>query len=299
MNQGKHRFIAAFLATPLLVYVVFVISPYVQAVYISMTRWSGFGSNRPFTGSANYARLIEDPQFWQALGHNALLLLVVPLVTIALGLFFASMLNVGGGRGRGVRGTGFYRVVYFLPYVLPVVIAAVLWQFIYNPQFGLLNASLDTVGLGALKQSWLGDPVVALWSVMAMMIWIGTGFYVVLFSAALQSIPREVYEAAELDGAGRFQTMLRVTLPMLRDTVQVAYVYLGIMALDGFALVQVLTPTGGPDNATQVVAKYMYDAAFERGEFGYAAAIGVALCVLTLLFAGVVFRAFRRERLEF
>jgi N-acetylglucosamine transport system permease protein len=302
MNKGKYRFVAAFLAAPVLLYAVFVVSPYVQAAYISLTSWSGLTSAKPFIGLGNYVRLVQDGDFWVALAHNAILLLVVPIVTIVLGLFFASMLNVGSGAGRGVRGVrgaGLYKVVFFLPYIMPAVIAAVLWEFIYNPQIGMLDGALDALGLGGLKRDWLGDPSVALWSLMGVMVWAGVGFYVVLFSAAMQSIPKDIYEAAELDGASRWAVMRRITVPMLRSTVQVAYIYLGIAALDAFTLVQVITPKGGPDNSTSVVALYLYDTAFQQGEFGYASAIGVAMCVLTLVLAAITFRSGRRERLEF
>lgn len=302
MNHGRFRMIALFLVLPLTLYGSLVVSPYAQAFYISLTSWSGFTAEKPFVGLANFQRLLSDPGFWQALGHNGLLLLVVPLVTIVLGIFFAAMLNVGGTSGKvtGVRGAAFYRRVYFLPHILPVVITAVLWQFIYNPQIGLLNSGLESTGLGGLARTWLGDPTVALGSLILVMVWAGVGFYVVLFSAAMQGIPKDIFEAADLDGAGRWQTMRKITLPLLRDTVQVAYIYLGIHALDAFALFMVLTPDGGPDQSTMVVSQYLYISAFSNGKFGYATAIGVTLCLLSLLLAAITFRTSRsKTQIEF
>jgi N-acetylglucosamine transport system permease protein len=276
---------------------VLVVSPYAQAFQISLTSWSGFTADKPFVGFDNFQRLLQDPEFWQALAHNGLLLLVVPLVTIALGLFFAAMLNVGGSGGKvaGVRGSAFYRRVYFLPHILPVVITAVLWQFIYNPQIGLLNGGLEAIGLGGLAHSWLGDPTVALWALIGVLVWAGVGFYVVLFSAAMQSIPKDIFEAVELDGAGRFQTLTRITLPLLRETVQVAWIYLGIHALDAFALFMVLAPSGGPDNSTMVLSQYLYLSAFQKGHFGYATAIGVLLSLLSLLMTALTFGTSRKK----
>jgi N-acetylglucosamine transport system permease protein len=301
MRHGRIRIITLFLAAPLTLYGVFVASPLVQAFYISLTSWSGYTGAQPFVGLSNYRQLVADPMFWQALEHNGLLLVAVPLITIALGLFFASMLNVGAHSGavKGVRFSSFYQKAYFLPHILPVVITAVLWQFLYNPQLGLINSLLDSAGLGSLKQTWLGNPRVALWSMVAIMVWAGVGFYVVLFSAAMQSIPKDLYEAADLDGAGRTRTMLTITLPLMRETVQVAYIYLGIGALDAFTLFQVLQPDGGPNNSTNVIAQYLYQSAFDNGQFGYASAIGVVLCILTLLLAAVTFGLSRRERIEF
>jgi N-acetylglucosamine transport system permease protein len=297
VNHGKTRIILLFLALPLTLYAVLVVSPYAQAFQISLTSWSGFTAGKPFVGFDNFQRLLQDPEFWRALAHNGLLLLVVPLVTIALGLFFAAMLNVGGSGGKvaGVRGSAFYRRVYFLPHILPVVITAVLWQFIYNPQIGLLNGGLEAIGLGGLAHSWLGDPTVALWALIGVLVWAGVGFYVVLFSAAMQSIPKDIFEAAELDGAGRFQTLTRITLPLLRETVQVAWIYLGIHALDAFALFMVLAPSGGPDNSTMVLSQYLYLSAFQKGHFGYATAIGVLLSLLSLLMTALTFGTSRKK----
>ncbi|WP_412538788.1 sugar ABC transporter permease [Longispora sp. K20-0274] len=302
MNHGRLRIIALFLVLPLTLYGTLVVSPYAQAFYISLTSWSGFTAEKPFVGLDNFQRLYSDPDFWNALAHNGILLLVVPFVTIVLGIFFAAMLNVGGRAGKvtGVRGAAFYRRVYFLPHILPVVITAVLWQFIYNPQIGLLNSGLKNTGLGALARTWLGDPKVALGSLILVMIWAGVGFYVVLFSAAMQSIPKDIFEAADLDGASRWRTLFHITLPLLRDTVQVAYIYLGIHALDAFALFMVLSPDGGPDQSTMVVSQYLYISAFSNGKFGYATAIGVTLCLLSLLLAAVTFRMSRtKNQIEF
>lgn len=303
MRYGKYRFIASFLAVPLVLYVVFVVSPYLQAFYISLTDWQGFSDQRNFIGLANYVELATDPKFWLAMSHNLIMLIVVPLVTIVLALFFASMTTVAGRRGSmargGVRGSRFYQVTYFFPHVVPVVIAGVLFAFFYNPEAGLLNGVLRLVGFGWLTQPWLGSTTFALPAVMAVMIWGAVGFYFVVFSAAMKSVPNDVYEAAVLDGAGRARIFRSITVPMIWDSVQVSYIYLGIAALDGFALLQVMLPAGGPDTSTQVVAQYLYQSAFTDGRFGYASAIGVALCLVTLVLALVVLRSGRREQIEY
>jgi len=155
------------------------------------------------------------------------------------------------------------------------------------------------VGLGGLARSWLAEPAFALMAVMAVLVWSSVGFYVVLFSAAIEGIPRELFEAALLDGAGKWATFSRVTLPLVRETVQVAFVYLGIAALDAFAVVQVMTVgPGGPDGATEVIGLSLYRTAFTYGKFGYASAMGVALFFATLTLAVLALRSGRRERLE-
>jgi N-acetylglucosamine transport system permease protein len=309
MRHGKYRFIIGFLAAPLAMYAVFVISPFIQAFQISMTDWSGLTPDMNFIGLENYDKLVHNDLFWQALWHNVIILLVVPVVTLGLGLFFAFMLNVGGRRRKGaaavtgVRGAGLYKVVYFFPQVLSITIVAVLWQQIYNPDpdDGLLNSLFGAVGLSSLQQSWLGDPNLALICIMVVMVWCSVGFYVVLFSAGMSSIPSDIYEAALLDGASRVHTFFRVTLPLLWDTVSIAWVYLGFIALDAFAYVQIMSvQNGGPDNATQVVPLLLWKTAFrESSQYGLAAAMGIAMLIVTMVFAVLTLRFSRRERVEF
>jgi N-acetylglucosamine transport system permease protein len=308
MRHGKYRFIIGFLAIPVALYAVLVISPFIQDFQISLTDWSGLTPEKHYIGLDNYQKIIHNNLFWKALWHNVLMLLIVPIVTLALGLFFAFMLNVGGRRKgsasvAGVRGAGFYKIVYFFPQVLSVTVIAVLWEQIYNPDpdNGLLNSLLGDVGLTSLQQSWLGDPNIALACIMAVMVWANVGFYVVLFSAGMASIPGEIYEAALLDGANRSVTFFRVTLPLLRDTVATGWVYMGIIAMDGFAFVQLMSVNnGGPSETTDVVPLLLYKTAFrDNSQYGMAAAMGVAMLIVTLLFAVLTLRLSRRERIEF
>lgn len=281
--------VVGFLALPIALYSVFVLSPYAQAVYISMTDWNGFARHLRFVGLDNFTRLAHDDLFWTGLRHNGVMLLVLPVVTIGLGLFFASMLNVDRA-GRGVRGSSVYKLLFFFPQVLPIAVIGVLWQFVYTPRSGLLNAALGT------QMAWLGNPDTALAAVIVVVIWSSVGFYVVLFSAAMQAIPQEIYEAAELDGAGRLRTFIGITLPLLRDTVRVGLIYISIGALDGFALIQIMTVgPGGPDNATEVVGMTLYRRAFTDGQFGYASAMGVVMMFLTLTLAVILQYRPRRE----
>jgi N-acetylglucosamine transport system permease protein len=202
------------------------------------------------------------------------------------------------GRG-GVRGSRFYQVVFVFPHVVPLVIAGVLFGFFYNPEAGLLNGLLRLVGFDWLTRAWLGDTTFALPAVMAVLIWSFVGFFYIVLSAAMKSLPTDVFEAAVLDGAGGIRTFVSITIPMLTDSLKTSYIYLGILMLDCFALLQVMLPDGGPDGSTEVVAQYLYRAAFTEGRFGYASAIGVALCLVTLVLAVVVLRMGRRERVEF
>ncbi|MFH9740441.1 carbohydrate ABC transporter permease [Streptomyces roseolus] len=309
MQHGKYRFIAGFLVVPLALYALFVIWPFIQSIYYSLTDWSGLSPEFGFVGLDNYTRLLDDEIFWKSLQHSLTFAVVLPLVTVGFALFLAFMLNVGGRRRKGaavtgVRGSSFYKIVYFFPQVLSIVIVALLFQFAYNPNSGAINSFLKAVGLGSIQPDWLGDPNLALICVMVVLVWSTVGFFVVLFSAGMASIPRDFYEAALLDGANRFTTFFKITLPLLWDTVQSGWIYMGILALgaESFAVVQIMTvgPNGGgPDYSTIVMPLYVYQKAFRDGQAAYATTIGVALLFVTLAFAAVVMKLGRRERLEF
>ncbi|MEU4511907.1 sugar ABC transporter permease [Nonomuraea wenchangensis] len=293
-------FITSFLAAPVILYLVYVISPYAQAFYIAMTDWRGVTATPAFVGLDNFVRLFGDDIFWKAVTHNAALLVLLPLSTIVIALFFAFLLNVGGPQGvTGIRGSKFYRVVFFFPQVLAVAVVAVLFQQVFRPDgSGMLNGPLMALGMRPI--GFLSDPDVAFWSVLGVMVWQAVGFYVVLFSAGLASIPRDMFEAAQIDGAGRVSLFFRVTLPLLWDTVQVAWVYLGILALDVFAIVWVMTDQhGGPDWSTTVMAAEIYRNAFQYFRFGYASALGVMMFVFIVGFSVLSLRLSRRERIEY
>jgi N-acetylglucosamine transport system permease protein len=313
MRHGKARFILGFLAAPLVLYGYYVVWPFIQTVGYSLTDWGGYSGTQNFVGLANYARLFKDDLVQKAFWHSVFFLVTLPLFTIALALFLAFLLNVGG-RGnragvRGVWGSTLYKVIFFFPVVLSLVVVAIMWQQIYRgDNQGLINGLLikfhlvdaqDPINFIANPEPFLGIPAV-LWWLLVVAIWSGTGFYMVLFSAAMQSIPKDIYEAALLDGASRIASFVRITLPLLRDTVSVAWVYLGFIALDMYALVYVLTPSqGGPNHASEILPSLINFNAFQRGKYGYACAIAVALAIFTMILAAVQLRITRRERIEF
>ena len=292
-SLDRITFMAAFLGLPLLIFVVFVLWPVVQAFYYSMTDWSGFSSEMHFTGLDNFQKLVHDEIFLHAVRNNLLLALVVPAVTIVAALAIAIVVTVGGpssGTIRGIRGAGGYRVISFFPYVVPAVVIGLIWAQVFDPAAGLLNGFLTKIGLSGFKDfAWLGETSTAMPASMFVMIWASVGFYTVLFVAAIKGIPAEMYESARLDGAGRFRTSWSITVPLIRDNVQTAYIYIGILALDAFVFMQAMNPGGGPNNTTLTMSQYLLTTAFKKGQFGYATAMGVVLALITLAFALVVF----------
>jgi N-acetylglucosamine transport system permease protein len=303
MKYGRYPFIVGFLAPGLLLYIVFVLSPFAQAFHYSLTDWTGISPEFEYVGLQNFERLLNDSIFLRALRNNAMVLVFVPAISVFLALLFAFLLNVGGGATsagvKGIRGSGFYKLVFFMPQVLAIPVIAVIWSVIFEPtSTGLANSALGAVGIGPL--GFLSDPDLALWCVMWVLVWGSVGFYLVLFNAAISSVPREIFEAAVIDGASRSATFRRVTLPLLWDTVQTSWVYLAILALDIYALVAVMTAgPGGPDNATQVMSLQIAQNGFNFGRAGYASAMGVVLFFLTMVIAVFMLRISRRERIEY
>jgi len=292
-SWNRISFMLVFLVLPLAIFVIFVLSPFVQALYYSMTDWTGFSPNMNFVGLSNFVKLFQDTTFLKALRNNALLALVVPLVTIVVALIIAIVVTVGGpsrGTVRGVRGAGFYRVISFFPYCVPAIVIGLIWAQVYDPAAGLLNGFLTGIGLsGFANFAWLGEVATAMPASMWVIIWSFIGFYTVLFIAAIKGVPAELLEAARIDGAGRARTAVSITIPMIRDTVQTAYIYLGIAALDAFVYMQAMNPGGGPNNTTLTMSQELFTVAFRKGQFGYATAMGVVLAAVTLMFAAIVF----------
>jgi len=300
MRHGKYPFIIGFLVVPVALYCTFVVAAYIQSFQLAMTSWSGFGAIK-YIGFENFQKLWNDDLFWKSLRHNLYLLILLPLVTVALALVIAFLLNVGGssrgGQTRGVYGSKAYRIIFFFPQLLALAIVAVIFQRVFGPdKSGMIN--------GLFPDSWkpwlfLADERWAMTCILIVLIWQAVGFYVVLFSAGMGSIPAEIYEAAALDGASRITLFFRVTIPLLWGTIQVAWVYLGIAAFDAFALVNIMTvDRGGPNGASSVLSLMIYRNTFEFSQVGYASAIGVVLFFLTLTFAALTLRVTRRESVE-
>jgi N-acetylglucosamine transport system permease protein len=300
MYYRKYRLIIPFLLPALILYFVFVLYPYARAFYISLTSWRGTSANMPYVGLGNYRKLIDETRFMDALTRNAQLLVVLPLVTISIALLFAALFTQGG-KGQGVRGSSFYRITFFFPQVISAVVIGILFTYVYSPNNGLLNGLLRAVNLDNLTRAWLGNPNTILWAIAAVSVWSSVGFYMVIFIASMQSIPTTFYEAAVLDGAGKWRQFKDITIPLMWETIRTALIYIAIAALDFFTLVQVMTGGGssGASRKAEVASVYMYSEAFTKSRWGSASAVGVILLLLTLLLSIVVMRVTRRETYEF
>lgn len=295
MKREERTLIFSFLAIPVALYALFVLVPYGAAMVVAFTRWRALSANITFTGFNNFIKLYRDEQFWQALSHNGIALIVLPIATLSLALFFAFLFT------QGIRMARLFRVIFFFPQVLSAVVVAVLWGFIYHPTVGLLNAFLELIGIESLANfTWLGDPKTVFGSILVVVIWQSVGFYMVLFVSGMEGIPHEYYEAARLDGAVGWALFRNITVPLLWETIRTSLVFVAIGAMDLFAIVTVMTNgTGGPSQAADVVPVLLYRTAFTNGEFGYAAAIGVALLLIILGLSFLSLRLTQRETVQY
>jgi len=276
------------LVTPFLVfYVLFLVGPLVYDVVLSFFNTSlvksGLGS---FVGFANYTELFRDHQFWSAMWHTILFTLVSTPPLVILPLFFAIVVN------RIKHGQWFFRLAFFLPYILPSAAIALVWLFIYEPGYGLIAGFFNLIGLG--DPGWLSDPNVALYSVVLVTVWWTIGFNFVLYLAGLQDISRELYEASALDGASRWQQTWRLTIPMLGRTTTLVTVLQIIASLKVFDQIYLILQ-GGPNYATRPAIEWIYDTAFTSQRVGYASAASFILFIVILIVSFVWLALVRRQ----
>ncbi len=276
-RKRKHGgFIPWLFALPaLLVYIAFLVYPAFSSLFFSLTDWDGLSPSYNIVGLDNYTAMVHDEVVIRAAVNNLIWTVVTIAVPVVLGLTLAVMLN-----GK-VRGKPILRMVFYTPGVLPLVAVASIWGWLYNPDYGAVNAALRAIGLDALAQPWLGQNSTALAAVMVPAIWLRTGFPMLLYLAALQGIPRDQYEAATMDGATRSQQFWHITMPNLKPA---HYIVLALSLIDSFKVFDLIYATtyGGPGTATQVMGTWMYFNVFQYYQAGYGTAIAVVITLVAI-----------------
>jgi raffinose/stachyose/melibiose transport system permease protein len=276
-----------YLLPAFLVFGAFVLAPLAHAIWISFYDWDGLTVGT-WTGLSNYGDVISDPALRSAFGHALFLLIFYAVLPLVIGLLLAGLM----ARGR-VRGLALFRTLLFLPQVIAMVVVAVMWRMIYDPENGALNRILRGVGLDGLAKSWLGDFTWALPSVGFIGTWVYFGLAMVLLTAGVQKIPSSLFDAARVDGAGPVREFFAVTLPALRGEIAVTLTLTTTYALRNFDLVYITTK-GGPGDSTSVPSYQVYERAFQTGKVGSAAAIGVTLAAVIFLITFAINRVAER-----
>jgi multiple sugar transport system permease protein/lactose/L-arabinose transport system permease protein len=282
--DGKRRQLApyAFIAPFYVLYGLFMIIPIGAGIYLSMTEWVGLGTPT-FVGLDNFADLARDTSFHKALGNSLIFVLFSLCVVVPAALLIAQALNT-----RGLRARDLFRVTFFVPMVLSPIVIALVYSLLLDHEYGLVNALLQAL-FGSGGVDWLGDPTWAKVSVCFVLLWRWVGYLTIFFLAALQAVPRERYEAAELDGAGVLRTFTSVTLPAIQPVTAFIAVTSFIGASQLFDEPYLIT-SGGPGEETLTVAMFVYRAAFERQQFGYAAAAGLVLFAIVFVVSQILNR---------
>ncbi len=278
MNIYKNKRLAFLYLLPAVAFVVvFIYFPVVLNIFYSFFRWSAF-SDKVYIGIENYKRLFKDPIFYLALRNNTLYAIISIIFQVGLGLVLAAILEEKFVR----KFQPFFRTVYFMPSVISLTVVGLLWQLIYNPNIGIVNAGLKAIGLERFAYDWLGSGKTAIYAIIAVSQWQYTGYIMLLFLIAIQEIPPDLYEAAMIDGANRIQVFFNVTVPQVKEMILVCTTITIIGAFKVFDEVYVMT-AGGPGRASEVLATYMYRSAFRNDEMGYAAAIAFIIFVITFI----------------
>jgi len=274
---GKWLTIGLFLLPALVLYLVFVIIPIIQAAHFSLYKWNGLGPLEDFIGLKNYQIALASDVFWQAVGNNVLIIVLSLLLQIPFSLGLAILLN------RRFPGRAIFRLLFFVPYVLSEAITGIVFSLLLQPD-ALVDSGLSTVGLEGLIQDWLGNTVIVMITLFVIISWKYFGFHMILLLAGLQGIPKEIEEAALIDGAGRRQVFRYITLPLIGPTLRVSIFLSVIGALQLFDIVWVMTG-GGPLTASTTMAVNMFKTGFEKQQMGYGSALAVLLFLCALVVA--------------
>lgn len=267
-------------------YAVFMLWPVFQGAYVSLFKWNLMGKVR-FVGVANYTRMFQDSSFWEALWHSALFALISTPLYLIVGFLFALICN------RNTIFKKFYRMAYFMPFVLSVSVISYIAVFIFQAQDGLVNQFIHTIGIKG-EPSWLSDPVLAWTVILLSTLWWTVGFNMILYLAAMQEVPEELYEAADLDGAGQFRKVFSITVPMIRPTTRMLLLLQIIASFKLFGQPYMITG-GGPGTVTRPIIQYIYESGFKNNDLGYASAMSYILFLILIVIAILQMRTAGKE----
>lgn len=296
MNKTKEKRIFIFVCTApaLILLTIFMIVPTFEVFRMSLYKWGGFSNNKVFVGLDNFKILWNDMNFIRALQNSIVLIVIVTLITMIAAILFATLLT-----RENMKGNSFFRVIFYIPNILSIVVIAGIFSAIYDPTTGLLNNLLALFNLESLQKMWLGNQTIAIYSIGAALVWQAIGYYMVMYMSSIASIPESYYEASALEGAGRFQQFFSITLPLIWNNIRTTLTFFIISTINlSFLLVQSMTG-GGPDGSTEVFLSYMYKQAYTNSSYGYGMAIGVVIFLFSFALSAIVSRITKREVLEF
>lgn len=290
----KYLFLAFCLLPTFILFLVFTVYPAVNGLYLSFFEWSGTSAVKDFIGLDHYKKLFNDSVILKSIFNDYFFVFTKVIGIMILSLFFAVALTQ-----LRIKEAPFYRVVFFFPNIMSVVVIGILWQFIFDPDIGLINGMLTAIGLESWTRPWLGSMEWALPSLVLPAVWAGIGLFMLLLMGGIMNVSKSLYESAEIDGASEWQQFWNITVPLIWPQIKTSIIYIVITSLNGsFVIVQIMT-NGGPGNATEVMGSYLYEKAFEDFQFGYGAAIGVLILAVSLVTVLILQFILKREKVEY
>lgn len=296
MNKRKSErlFIFACMAPAVILVTIFMVIPTFNVFRMSLYKWGGISNNKTFQWFRNFKILIEDKNFLQSIQNSILIITLVTIFTLIIAIFFAAVLSK-----ENIKGKNFFRIIFYIPNILSIVVISAIFGAIYDPQSGLLNSLLGFLNLDNLKKMWMGDPNVVIYSLIFALVWQAIGYYMVMYMASMASVPDSFYEAAGLDGAGKIKQFFTITLPLIWDNIRTTLTFFVISTINlSFLMVQIMTG-GGPNGQTEVFLNYMYKQAYTASAYGYGMAIGVVVFLFSFILSAVINKITEREALEF
>lgn len=293
-RRAPSLFVAGCLLPAMVLYITFMLWPAIQVFRMSLYHWSGFAGVPTYAGLENFRNLLQDDRFVQTFQNTVLLAVITTIVTMSGALVTAAMLT-----NPKVPARALFRFVLYLPCVLSIVVVAAVFSAIYDQDNGLLNGTLQALGLSGARRVWLGDSNIVLYSVALSMVWQALGYYMVLYMAGMAGIPTEIYEAAEMDGATPVRTFFTITIPLVWNTVRPSLTFFVTSSINlSFVLVHAMT-SGGPNGASDVLLNYMFNQANANASYGYAMAVGVVIFVFSFGLAAILNRVTKRDVVQF
>ncbi len=294
-DKSRKRFILKCILPSLILFTVFMILPTLNVFWMSLLKWGGLSKNKVFVGFNNFIILSQDMNFIRALQNTIFLIVIVTIITLSVAVIFASILV-----REKIVGQNFFRVVFYIPNILSVVVISAIFSAIYDPSNGLLNSII-----GLFKPStwetikFLGSQKIVVYSIAGAMIWQAIGYYMVMYMASMSAISPSLYEAAELDGAGKVKQFFSLTLPLIWNNIRTTLTFFIISTINlSFLFVKVMT-SGGPDGASETVLSYLYKQAYNNASYGYGMAIGAVVFILSFVLSAVVSKVTKREVVEY
>ena len=293
-KSAERKFIFICLAPAVILVSLFIFIPTVNVFRMSLYRMGGITNKQTFIGFANFKTLMGDKNFLQAMQNSILIIVLVTICTIVLAILFATLLQRGN-----FKGNNFFRIIFYIPNILSIVVIAGIFGAIYNPTTGLLNTFLRAIGLDALARNWMSESNIVIYSVIFALVWQAIGYYMVMYMASMAAIPPDYYEAASLDGATELQMFSKITFPLIWSNIRTTLTFYIISTINlSFLFVQIMSD-GGPNGKTEVFLNYMYKQAYGNGAYGYGMAIGVVVFIFSFVLSGIVNKITDREVYEF